>query len=92
MRVRAKIKASFGPNLLKYFKPVAADRQESSPAASTGIAGRSCGGEPCLDNNGAGHGEPRLVSLVVGESLLIWSVRVRLVVSLVESLIESNQK
>ena len=48
----AKRKASFGPNLLKYFKPVAGDRPESSPAASTGSAGRSggsSGGEPCFD-------------------------------------------
>ena len=52
---------------------------------SAGRSGGSSGGEHCLDDNGAGHGEPRLetVGLVVGES---WSVRVRLVVSLVEAL------
>ena len=55
-RVVEKRKASFGPNLLNYFKPVAGDRRESSPAASTVAvltAGRSSGssGEPCLDDN-----------------------------------------
>ena len=53
----AKRKAGF---LLKYFKLVAGDRQESFNCGSAGRSGGSSGGEPCLEDNGAGHGEPRL--------------------------------
>ena len=68
MRLRAKRKASFGPNLLKYFKPSAGDRQESSPAGSAGRSGGSSDGEPCLDDNGAGYGKPILSKSMQNQS------------------------
>ena len=47
---------SFGLNLLK-----CSWRQAGTiTSCSAGRSGGSSGGEPCLDDNGAGHGEPRL--------------------------------